>query len=377
MNQDLDRRTVLQGAAAGALAAGALAGGTLSATRARAQAGGGGNYALIASCWIHMGPVEPFSGRMWSAIPFDYRAEQVAAAGFRGMGLFHDDIAFVLEREAPGSSRADKLQWMKDILDRNGLDTNEIEFLTQWMVPASNPLRQAEQPIRELLIEAANALRPRNLKCGNLGIPVDVATANRNFRELCADFEPSGARVCMEILPPDPNGGTLAEAMAVTEGPENGGIFLDTWHVNNIPGITYDAIAALSPGDVMGVELDDGWLTNDERYARYFERIGSPGFIELTVNTRRPLGEGNFDVVGFIRAVRDSGYEGPWGNEILSEELRRFPIEVAVRHVHETSLNHLRHALDDAPLAGPVSLYGGPQPDFRPGRAGAATASDL
>lgn len=359
MNTDIKRRHLLQGAVAGALAAGTLATGTPGATRAAAQSDVGRAHALIASCWIHMGPVEPFSGRMWSAIPFEYRAEQVAAAGFRGMGLFHDDIAYVLEREAPGSSRADKFRWMKDILDRNGLDRNEIEFLTQWMVPTSNPLRRAEQPIRDLLIEAANVLRPTNLKCGNLGIPVDVATANRNFRELCADFEASGVKVCMEILPPDPNGATLEQAMAVTEGPENGGIFLDTWHVNNIPGITYDAIAALAPGDIMGVELDDGWLTNDERYAKYFQRIGSPGFIELTVNTRRPLGEGNFDVIGFIRAVRDSGYEGPWGNEILSEELRRFPVEVAIRHVYETSINHVRHALDDAPLAGPRSLYRG------------------
>ena len=174
--------------------------------------------------------------------------------------------------------------------------------------------------------------------------------------ELCADFEASGVKVCMEILPPDPNGATLDQAMEVTNGPENGGIFLDTWHVNNIPGITYDAIAALSPGDIVGVELDDGWVVNDERYARFFQRIGSPGFIELTVNTRRPLGEGNFDVIGFIQAVHDTGYRGPWGNEILSEELRRLPMEVAVRHVHETPLNHVRHALDGTELAGPVSL---------------------
>ncbi|WP_227271037.1 sugar phosphate isomerase/epimerase family protein [Roseobacter weihaiensis] len=357
MTKDMNRRDVLQGAALGAAAVGTLAAGTFAATKATAQTSGGGNHRLIASCWVHMGPVVPFAGRMWSPIPFKYRAEQVAAAGFQGMGLFHDDLAYILEREAPGSTNADKFRWMKGILDENGLDTNEIEFLTQWMHDPSDARRQGEQPIRELLIEAANILQPTNLKCGNLGNPVSVEEANRNFRALCADFEASDVNVCMEILPPDPNGQTIDQAMAVTDGPDNGGIFLDTWHVNNIAGISYEDIAALQPGDIKGIELDDGWLTNDERYAQFFQRIGSPGFIELTVNTRRPLGEGNFDVIGFIKAVKDSGYDGPWGNEILSEELRRFPMEVAVRHVHETSINHVRHAIDGTELAGPVSLY--------------------
>ena len=74
----------------------------------------------------------------------------------------------------------------------------------------------------------------------------------------------------------------------------------------------------------------------------------------MTVNCRRALGEGNFDVLGFIKAVAASGYRGPWGNEILSEELRCYPMEVAVRHVYRRALPHLQAALDGAPLPGPI-----------------------
>jgi sugar phosphate isomerase/epimerase len=219
-----------------------------------------GKHDLIASCWIHMGATVPFSGRMWSPVPFAHRAKHVAEAGFTGMGLFHDDIAHILEFEAPGSNTAEKFAWMKGVLDENGLVTNEIEFLVNWMFPRGDARRDGEQPIRELLLEAAAILRPRNLKCGNLGHPVPIETANQGFRELCADFEPTETVVCMEILPPDPNGQTLDSALAVVDGVSNGGIFLDTWHVNNIPGITYDAISKLPRGAIAGIELDDGWF---------------------------------------------------------------------------------------------------------------------
>lgn len=182
--QDPSRRAMLQAGAAGAVALGSLGAGLTSGSRAAAQ-NASSNHTLIASCWVHIGPVVPFSGRMWSPVPFEYRARQVAEVGFQGMGLFHDDLAYILEQQAPGSSRADKFRWMKDVLDENGLTSNEIKFLVNWMVPQGNPLRDGEQPIRELLIDAANILRPINLKCGNLGVPVDVATANQGFRELC------------------------------------------------------------------------------------------------------------------------------------------------------------------------------------------------
>ncbi len=66
----------------------------------------------------------------------------------------------------------------------------------------------------------------------------------------------------------------------------------------------------------------------------------------MTCNMRRIPGEGDYDVIGFIKAVAATGYDGPWGNEILSEEYRRLPMEVAYRRVHRATRQHLDRAMD-------------------------------
>ncbi|HKO25812.1 MAG TPA: hypothetical protein VJU80_00025, partial [Solirubrobacteraceae bacterium] len=53
---------------------------------------------------------------------------------------------------------------------------------------------------------------------------------------------------------------------------------------------------------------------------------------------RRLPGEGEFDIPGYIEACRSIGYEGPWGAEILSEELRALPLEEAVKRTYESSV---------------------------------------
>lgn len=139
----------------------------------------------------------------------------------------------------------------------------------------------------------------------------------------------------MEILPPDPNSRTLDQAMSWIRGHDNCGLFLDIWHVNHIDGITYEAVSELEPGDIVAVELNDGFTDIDSPYI---------GFIEKTVNMRRIPGNGEFDVVGFLQAVQQAGFEGPWGNEILSEEYRRVPMEAAYPRVFRSTEKLLREA---------------------------------
>jgi sugar phosphate isomerase/epimerase len=57
-----------------------------------------------------------------------------------------------------------------------------------------------------------------------------------------------------------------------------------------------------------------------------------------TFDNRRPPGEGDFDVVGFIRAIDSLGFTGPWGLEVMSTELRALPVEVAVKKVFEAAV---------------------------------------
>ena len=48
-------------------------------------------------------------------------------------------------------------------------------------------------------------------------------------------------------------------------------------------------------------------------------------------------GEGEFDIQGYVDACRDHGYPGPWGVEVLSEELRNNPIEVIFKRAYDST----------------------------------------
>ena len=48
--------------------------------------------------------------------------------------------------------------------------------------------------------------------------------------------------------------------------------------------------------------------------------------IDEVVNHRALPGEGEFDIPGYVRVAREIGYRGPWGVEVLSEDLRNRPI---------------------------------------------------
>ena len=52
-----------------------------------------------------------------------------------------------------------------------------------------------------------------------------------------------------------------------------------------------------------------------------------------TINNRLFPGDGDFDTPGFINAVAPLGFTGPWGVEIISEQLRAMPLEAGLRQV--------------------------------------------
>jgi sugar phosphate isomerase/epimerase len=64
--------------------------------------------------------------------------------------------------------------------------------------------------------------------------------------------------------------------------------------------------------------------------------------VDETVNHRRLPGEGEFDIPGYVEACRELGYDGPWGVEVLSAELRSLPIEEEFKRAYETTVAQLR-----------------------------------
>ena len=126
----------------------------------------------------------------------------------------------------------------------------------------------------------------------------------------------------------------LDTALALVEGAgaPNGGLAIDTWHLAKL-GVGPDDLRRVPPHLLAWVELSDGRYEN------------MPDPVDETVNHRELPGEGEFPIRGYVEVCRELGYEGPWGVEVLSEELRNLPIEQIFDRAHETTRAQLERSV--------------------------------
>jgi sugar phosphate isomerase/epimerase len=276
---------------------------------------------LLASYWTIAGGALPHTDKEYSPFEFKERVEAAAKAGFRGIGIWHADLAHTLERQS--------LREMKRILDDNGVNFVELEFLTDWFLEGERKKKSDVEKKR--LLDAAGALEAHHVKVGDFyREPCTMARLIKSFTELCADAATAGTKIAFELMPfamIDTLEGSLE--MIEGAGAENGGIALDLWHVVKLR-IPNERISRIPKKYLISVELNDGT----------FEAPWS--LHEDTVNHRRLCGEGEFDIRGFIEAVQKAGYSGPFGIEVLSEELRKWPLEKLTTRAFETTISHFQ-----------------------------------
>ena len=67
-----------------------------------------------------------------------------------------------------------------------------------------------------------------------------------------------------------------------------------------------------------------------------------PDPIDEVVNHRRLPGEGEFPIPAYVEVCQEIGYSGPWGVEVLSEELRKLPIEQIFERAYQTTAAQFR-----------------------------------
>jgi sugar phosphate isomerase/epimerase len=280
---------------------------------------------LLALYWTVSGPADVHVGREWSTFDWRDRCAQAARVGFRGMGLWHADIEHQLETRT--------LADMKAIFDDAGLEYMQVEFLADFFVEPGQPERAESDRRRALLFDTAAAFGAHHIKVGNIpGTPCELDTLTEAFAELCQDAaQHTDAQVVYELMPFDVNVHTLDAALqVVTEaGAANGGLAIDTWHMAKL-AIAPDDLRRIAPEHLTWVELSDG----------QFENL--PDRVDETVNHRRLPGEGEFDIPAYVEVCKQIGYPGPWGVEVLSEELRRLPIEEEFDRAYETTAAQFR-----------------------------------
>lgn len=279
---------------------------------------------LIASCWTSGGNTAPLWEPDTSPIDIRTRFDVVARTGWQGLGIWHNDLLALQEDIG--------LEELARIVAGSGLQYIELEFLGDWWTTGEQ--RANADRIKRLLFEAAPILGVRHVKAG-CGLDPDRLSVNdiadpgpdknllaEEFDRLATEAAAAGVKVALEPSPfsylP-----TLASAvdLVTTVGNPNGGLMIDNYHLYR-GGTDYADIVAITPPEyVFGIEIDDGRK----------ELVGT--LWDDTINNRMFPGEGDFDTAGFINAVAPLNFTGPWGVEIISEQLRAMPLETGLQQV--------------------------------------------
>ena len=275
---------------------------------------------LIALYWTTSGPVEVHFGREWSHYDLPERCEQAARAGFKGIGIWHADLEHLLERRS--------LAEIRQVIEGHGLEQLELEFLGDWFLEPGDERREASDERRALLFEAASQLPTHHIKVGNItGTECELSRIVDSFGELCADAaKHTDAKIVYEFMPYDVQVNDVDTALQVVEGANasNGGLAFDTWHLGKLR-LEPDELRRIPSRFVSWVELSDG----PYEYAE--DRL------DEVINRRKLPGEGEFRIREYVAVLRDLGYEGPWGVEVLSEELRSLPIDEMFDRAFQTT----------------------------------------
>jgi sugar phosphate isomerase/epimerase len=284
-----------------------------------------GEIEVMVTYWTVSGPVVVHFGREWSTFSWEDRCAHAQRVGFTGLGLWHSDVEHQLESTT--------LEDMARVFRDHGLKYLEVEFLADFFTPQGSEQRKASDAMRRQLFETAAAFDAHHIKVGNIPeTPCELDRVIEEYAALCDDAaNHTDAKVAYEIIPFDPNVGTLQVGLRlVTEADRpNGGLAIDTWHMGKLQ-IDPEQLAAIPARHIAWVELSDGQV-------QYMEDK-----LDEVINRRELPGEGEFDIAGYVNALHRAGYPGPWGAEILSEKLRNLPIEQEFDRAYETTLAQVR-----------------------------------
>jgi sugar phosphate isomerase/epimerase len=249
-----------------------------------------------------------------SRFDFRERVEAAARAGFKGIGIWHTDLEHIMVHRT--------LKEMRAILEDNGLQYLELEFLTDWFLQGAR--KDESDSRKKRLLEASAALHASHVKVGDFyNCVVPMPRLVEAFAGLCAEAQRYDARIGFEVmgcamLDNLPDAITLVESA----GAANGGLILDIYQVVH-QGWTYDQIRRIPLQYLLSVELNDGIL---------------PGHPDDDPSGRRFCGEGQYDIRGLIQCVQGMGYAGPWAVEVMSEKLAGLPLEYLSTRAFKTTL---------------------------------------
>jgi sugar phosphate isomerase/epimerase len=256
---------------------------------------------------------------------FDERVAAAAAAGYVGIGLYLQEYERL---RANGWTDAQ----LRAVVDDHGQRITEFEALRGW----ASSGKAHETCLRHLdtVDRMAEAFGPAHhvQVIGPYEGSLDDAAAG--FAMVCDRLAQHGMRAALEYFPEMSNIPDITTALQVVElaGRANGGLCVDSWH-HFRTGDSFAQLAALPADRIVGVQIDDGAMHKlVEDYKTDCTRY------------RVVPGEGEFDLVGFVRALDACGVEVPFEVEVISDELDRLPAQDAARRMAEGTRDVLARA---------------------------------
>ena len=281
------------------------------------------NTDLLAAYWTLAGDVDPLQPSV-SPYSLQARVEAASKAGWRGIGVIHEDLVATLAKVG--------VDTVKHILEDNGIKHFELEFLVDWY--RDGPEREVSDRARRTILELGAKLGMKNIKVAASVLdqrPPNFARMADEFAKLCQEAAEVGSNVSIEVMPFSIVR-TLEDGLAIVQeaNQPNGGLLLDIWHLAR-GGIDFSEISKVPSQFIKGVELDDANAAVEGT------------LLEDTVFRRKLCGEGTFDCPRFIEAVQSAGFNGEWyGVEIISAELRKLPLEEMAARAFNTTMQQFR-----------------------------------
>jgi sugar phosphate isomerase/epimerase len=278
---------------------------------------------LLAAYWTLAGDVDPLRPSI-SPYSLQKRVEAASRAGWRGIGVIHEDLTATLEKI--------DVNTVKHIFDDNGIKHFELEFLVDWY--RKGPEREVSDRARRVILDLGAKLGMKNVKIAASVLDQsdpNFARMADDFAKLCQEAAEVGSNVSIEVMPFSIVK-TLEDGLAIVQeaNQPNGGLLLDIWHIVR-GGIDFGEIAKVPSQFIKAIELDDA------------SSISEGSLLEDTVFRRKLCGEGDFDIPSFIEAVQNAGFNGEWyGVELISTELRKLPLEEMASRAFDTTMRQFR-----------------------------------
>jgi sugar phosphate isomerase/epimerase len=266
------------------------------------------------------------SGTLPRHTPFLDRLQAASGAGFSGISLWGRDYG---EARNEGYRDAD----LQSMVDDHGLAVAELDPAWWWTPGAQDVHIPPElDPVDIFRFGVDEIMRIAELFGARSINAVDVLGGDwtheegaAGFADLCDRAAEHGLLVHLEWLAWSkvPDLVTALEIVTLADRP-NGGLNIDTWHCART-GTTTAQLRAVPADRLLAIQIDDG------------PAVAEDDLVDATLHHRRLPGEGDFDLIGYLRALNDAGSAAPLGVEVFSDELHSLGAAEAARRAGDAA----------------------------------------